>query len=160
MKTVANYVILVSLIIFCECAGMVSGLLSRSGWGTWYAALRKPVFMPPGWLFGPVWVALYALMSIAAWQAYVHAPSRRFVAVGLALFAVQLALNVAWSPLFFGLHKPGWALVDCVAMWLAIIATMVCFWQASRGACLLMVPYLLWVSFAAVLNAAVWRLNR
>ena len=88
------------------------------------------------------------------------APSRRFVACALALFAVQLALNFAWSCLFFGCHWLGWSLVECVAMWIAIAATMCCFWHANRHAGLLLLPYLLWVSFATVLNGAIWHLNR
>lgn len=126
--------------------------------GEWYATLKKPSWNPPGWIFGPVWSALYVLMAVAAWLVWQRggfAAQRR----PLALFLVQLALNAAWTPLFFGLHWPGLAFAEIVLLWLAIAATLAAFRPVSRTAAWLLVPYLAWVSFAAVLNFTLWRLN-
>jgi translocator protein len=130
---------------------------SRFSPGDWYAHLAKPAFNPPAWVFAPVWTLLYLVMGIAAWL--VWREKGMAAALALALFLVQLALNAAWSWLFFGLHHIGWALVDLAALWLAIGATLLAFWAHRPLAGLLMVPYLLWVSFAALLNFQLWRLN-
>ena len=127
--------------------------------GEWYTQLNKPSFNPPGWVFGPVWSVLYACMGVAAWLVW-RRRGRTVARWALVLFAVQLALNAAWSPLFFGAHEPGWAFVDIVALWVALAATVVAFFKTQLAAGILMVPYLAWVSFAAVLNAAIWSLNR
>ncbi|MBX3460047.1 MAG: tryptophan-rich sensory protein [Planctomycetes bacterium] len=123
--------------------------------GEWYAALDKPSFNPPGWVFGPVWTALYLMMGVSAWLVWRRGNAWR----ALALWLVQLALNAAWTPFFFGLHWMGVALCIIIAMWLAILATILAFRRHARAAALLLVPYLLWVSFATVLNAALWHLN-
>ena len=126
--------------------------------GEWYETLRKPAWNPPGWLFGPVWSALYTMMAVAAWQVWKRGG---FVAQRrpLTLFLAQLVLNAAWTPLFFGLHRPGLAFAEILLLWLAIAATLVAFWPVSRTAAGLLAPYLAWVSFAAVLNGTLWRLN-
>jgi translocator protein len=126
--------------------------------GEWYAALRKPAWNPPGWVFGPVWSALYAMMAVAAWLVWKRGG---FVAQRrpLALFLAQLVLNAAWTPLFFGLHRPGLAFAEILLLWLAIVATLAAFRPVSRTAAWLLAPYLAWVSFAAVLNGTLWRLN-
>jgi tryptophan-rich sensory protein len=131
---------------------------SRFSPGDWYAHLAKPAFNPPAWVFAPVWTLLYLVMGIAAWLVWRQRRVAR-TAPALALFLVQLALNAAWSWLFFGLHQIGWALVDLAALWLAIGATLLAFWAHRPLAGLLLVPYLLWVSFAALLNLQLWRLN-
>lgn len=126
--------------------------------GQWYAALQKPSWNPPGWVFGPVWTALYTMMAVAAWLVWKQggfAAQRR----GLTPFLVQLALNAAWTPLFFGLHRPGLALAEILLLWLAIVWTIASFWPVHRVAAGLLLPYLAWVSFAAVLNGTLWRLN-
>lgn len=126
--------------------------------GEWYASLKKPSWNPPGWIFGPVWTVLYAMMAVAAWLVWRRggfAAQRR----ALTLFLVQLALNAAWSPLFFGLHWPGVAFAEIVLLWLAIVATVAAFRPVSRVATFLLMPYLLWVTFASVLNFTLWRLN-
>jgi benzodiazapine receptor len=130
---------------------------SRFSPGDWYVHLAKPAFNPPAWIFAPVWTLLYLLMGVAAWL--VWREGGMAAGKALALFLAQLALNAAWSWLFFGLHHIGWALVDLVALWLAIGATLLAFWAHRPLAGLLMVPYLLWVSFAALLNVQIWRLN-
>lgn len=124
----------------------------------WYAALNKPAWSPPGWLFGPVWTLLYVLMAVAAWLVWREggwARQRR----ALALYCGQLVLNAAWTPLFFGLRQPGWALIEIVLLWVAILATLVAFARVRRPAAWLLAPYLGWVSFAAFLNFTLWRLN-
>jgi tryptophan-rich sensory protein len=127
--------------------------------GEWYAQLRKPTWNPPNWLFGPVWTTLYLMMALAAWLVW-----RRggFAAqrMPLVIFSIQLGLNALWSPLFFGLKNPGLAFAEIVLLWFAILDTLVVFWRVQVAAALLLVPYLLWVTFAAGLNFTLWQLNR
>jgi benzodiazapine receptor len=126
--------------------------------GEWYAGIRKPAWNPPGWIFGPVWTTLYAMMAVSAWLVWRRggfAAQRR----PLALFLVQLALNAAWTPLFFGLHLPGLAFAEILLLWSAIAAAVAAFLRVHRVAGLLLLPYLAWVTFAAVLNGTLWRLN-
>lgn len=126
--------------------------------GEWYASLNKPAWNPTGWIFGPVWSALYTMMAVAAWLVWKRggfAVQRR----PLTFFLVQLALNAAWTPLFFGLHWTGVAFAEIVLLWLAIAATIAAFRPVSPTAAWLLAPYLAWVSFAAVLNFTLWRLN-
>ncbi|MBC7187346.1 MAG: tryptophan-rich sensory protein [Calditrichaeota bacterium] len=148
---------LVVAIGVCLLAGVLGSVFTSSGVRTWYPTLNKPPFTPPGWLFGPVWTVLYILMGVAA--ALVWHKSLG-VNTALAVFVVQLVLNVLWSLFFFGLRLPAVALVDIVLLWGAILATLVLFWRMQPAAGLLLVPYLLWVSFATVLNAAIVWLNR
>lgn len=126
--------------------------------GEWYARLKKPSWNPPGWIFGPVWSSLYTMMAVAAWLVWKRggfAAQRR----PLRLFLVQLALNGAWSPLFFGLHRPGVAFAEILLLWLAIVTTLKAFRPVSRVGAWLLAPYLAWVTFAAVLNFTLYRLN-
>ncbi|NLH98966.1 MAG: tryptophan-rich sensory protein [Chthonomonadales bacterium] len=127
--------------------------------GEWYASLRKPPFNPPNWIFGPVWTALYLGMAVAAWLVW-REGGLRVQALPLALFGAQLILNAAWSFLFFGLRRPDLALVNIVCLGALIAATAVAFRPVSTAAFVLMLPYLAWVSFATVLNASLWWLNR
>ena len=133
----------------------VGGIATSGSVRSWYPTLTKPAWNPPGWVFGPVWTVLYAMMAVAAWLVWRQAGWGG----ALALFGMQLALNAAWSPLFFGLHRIDLALGDIVLMWAAIVATMVAFWKVTPAAGWLFVPYLLWVTFAMALNFALWRLN-
>ncbi len=146
---------LVGLAAVCFGAAGIGGLATAPNIPTWYAGLVKPAWTPPGWIFGPVWSFLYLSMAVAAWLVW----RRGNALVPLTLFAIQLAFNAAWSWLFFGLHSPCAALIDVVLLWVAISATLLVFWFRSTIAGLLFVPYLAWVSFAAVLNFAIWRLN-
>jgi translocator protein len=123
--------------------------------GDWYGTLNKPSWNPPGWLFGPVWTILYLMMATAAWLVW----KRCGWGKALGWYGVQLALNAAWTPVFFGAQQPGWALVTIIALWSAIGVTSIGFFRASRVAWWLMMPYLGWVSFAAVLNYTLWRIN-
>jgi len=127
--------------------------------GDWYARLQKPTWNPPNWIFGPVWTVLYTTMAIAAWLVWKRGG---FVGqrVALSLFLVQLLFNALWSPLFFGLRHPALAFVDIVLLWLALLGTVIAFWKALPLAGALLVPYLAWITFASMLNFALWRLNR
>lgn len=127
--------------------------------GLWYAGLRKPPWQPPDLLFGPVWTLIYALTAAAGVQAWWHATGPRARQNVLIVIACNAVLNVVWSLLFFRLHRPDWALVEVVPLWLSIVAMMVVLGRQRRIAALLLLPYLLWVAFAALLNAAVVRLN-
>jgi benzodiazapine receptor len=149
---------LVFWVALCLLAGLIGSLFTAPAIATWYRDLQKPAWGPPNWVFAPVWTALYVAMGVAAWLVWRRAVPG--VAAALVLFAVQLALNVVWSGLFFGLHSPGAALLDIVLLWLAILATLVAFWRVSPAAGILLLPYLGWVSFAASLNYTIWRMNR
>lgn len=126
--------------------------------GAWYERLAKPAWRPPNWLFAPVWTALYLMMAVAAWIVWGTAG---FAGAGLALGAwfVQLTLNLVWTPVFFGLRRPDLGFVVIDALWLAIAATIALFAPVSLLAAALLVPYLAWVTFAAALNLAIWRMN-
>lgn len=142
-------------VLLCFAASSLGGLF---GPGEWYGTLKKPSWNPPGWIFGPVWTALYTTMAVAAWLVWRQGgwgKQRKPVLI----FLVQLALNALWTPLFFGLHRPGVAFAEIVLLWLAIAATLAAFCRVSLIAAGLLVPYLAWVSFAAVLNFTLWRLN-
>ena len=120
--------------------------------------IAKPSWNPPDFIFGPVWTTLFVMMAVAGWLVWKPAGFKAAVAP-LTLFGIQLLLNVAWSWIFFGAHQPGWAFAEIIILWLAIVATMVAFFRCSKIAGWLLVPYLAWVSFASVLNLAIWRLN-
>ena len=134
-------------------AGFVGAQGALKGVATTYLSLAKPAWSPPAWLFSPVWTVLYALMGVAAWRVW------RAEGKGLWLWWVQLLLNALWPWLFFGLGKLGLAFGEVVALWLAILATVLAFARADRPAAWLLVPYLAWVGFAAILNLSIWRLN-
>ena len=149
---------LVVALALCYGAAAVGGLFGAGGTGNWYANLARPSWTPPSWVFGPVWTILYGMMAVAVWLIWLNR-RRRPAAAPMVLFAVQLVFNAAWSPLFFGLHRPDLAFADIVLLWLALVASVWLFLRRSALAGLLLVPYLLWVSFAAALNFAIWRLN-
>lgn len=123
-----------------------------------YQSLNQPAWAPPGWVFGPVWTALYTMMAIAAWLVW-REGGFRGAPLALGLFLVQLAFNGAWSWIFFGMGELAWGFADIVALWVSLLATTVVFWRRDRLAGALMIPYLAWVTFAAALNFAIWRMN-
>ena len=140
--------------------GGLSGYATAGGVSTWYPTLVKPSFNPPAWVFGPVWTLLYIMMGVAAFLVWRQGLVAEGARLALAAFVIQLVLNGLWSILFFGLQTPGWALVEIILLWLAIVATLVLFWRVVPAAGVLLIPYLAWVSFATVLNASLWWLNR
>ena len=148
------------LISALVCLG-VAGLGSIAMTGeipAWYATLRKPSWTPPTWVFGPVWTFLYLTMAIAAWVVW-RKVGLAGAAKPLTLFAIQLALNLAWSWIFFRFHLIGAAFVDMILLWLAILVTAVAFWRVTPLAGWLLIPYILWVSFATALYYGIWRMN-
>ena len=149
---------LVVFVGLCLAVGALGGWVTAGSVKTWYTTIDKPSFTPPNWVFGPVWTGLYVLMGVAAWRVWCKARPDQ-LRVPLALFAVQLALNLAWSVVFFGAHRIGGAVVVIVGLEAALLATMVAFRRIDGPAALLLAPYALWVAFAAVLNVAVWKSN-
>lgn len=146
-------------IVISELAGGIGSFFTISAIPNWYATLVKPTLNPPSWIFGPVWTTLYFLMGIAAFLVWNKGWDRKDVHKALGVFLFQLVLNAMWSIIFFGLHSPFWAFVDIVAMWLAIIWTMTLFYKISKPAMWLLLPYILWVSFATYLNYSILILN-
>ncbi len=126
----------------------------------WYRRLNKPTWNPPNSIFGPVWTILYLLIAASAWIAWRRNGTATPLVVPFLLFVAQLLLNAAWTWLFFGRHQIRGALIDIVVLWITILATLVTFWKIDALAGILLLPYLAWVSFATVLNATIWRLNR
>ena len=156
MKRLGTYIV---WILLSELAGVLGGLATAPAIPTWYATLVKPTWTPPGWVFGPVWTVLYALMGIAAARVWIRHRQTSAGKRSLALFGAQLALNAEWPVLFFGLKAPGAALVSIAILWATILALIVWWWRLERTSAALLIPYLAWVSFATALNAAIVRLN-
>jgi tryptophan-rich sensory protein len=153
-----TYKLIVSIIV-SELAGIIGSVFTAPAISGWYTTLIKPTFNPPAWVFGPVWTTLFLLMGIAAFLIWKKGLDRRDVRTALGIFLGQLVLNTLWSIIFFGLHSPGGALTEIVFLWLAILATIIAFYKISKPATWLLVPYILWVSFAMYLNYAIWALN-
>jgi len=151
----AEWAVLVAFVVLTLGVGFTASALTLPSIPTWYAALDKPSWTPPNALFGPVWTTLYILMAVAAWRVWVVGGGW----LPLTIWGAQLALNFAWSLLFFHLHRIDLALANIVALWLAIVATIVTFARIDRPAAWMLVPYLLWVSYATALNASIWSRN-
>ena len=156
---ISSWAMLAGFIALCLGVGAAGGWITARSVAEWYPTIAKPSWTPPDSLFGPVWAALYLSMAIAAWLVWRKDARFAGVRVALILFFVQLALNFLWSLLFFGLHAPGLALIDIAALLLVLALTVWAFFQQSRWAGLIMLPYLAWVGFATALNLAIWRLN-
>lgn len=177
---------LIGWIALCYAAAAAGAVFTT---GNWYAILNKPTWSPPGWLFGPVWTLLYTMMGVSAWMVWkgrgtaspeqgagdasergaAATPERetgarrrhaRTAASPIRTFMIQLALNAIWTPLFFGARQIGMAFIEIIVLWCAILATIIAFRRVSTTAAWLLVPYLLWVTFASVLNGALWWMNR
>lgn len=142
-----------------ELAGIVGSIFTISSVDSWYATLVRPALNPPSFVFGPVWTILFALMGIAAFLVWERGWDRKDVKIALSVFSFQLILNILWSIIFFGMRSPGGALIEIIFLWIAIIFTIITFARISRTASWLLAPYILWVSFAAYLNYAIWMLN-
>ena len=156
-----KYVKTLIFIVTCLGVGYFSGIVTRSSVTTWFPTLVKPSFNPPDWVFAPVWSFLYIIMGIAAGLVWSRIDfEREAVRKALLFFVIQLALNAGWSLIFFGLKNPFLALVEIVLLWLIIYETYTLFVKIDKIAGYLFIPYLLWVSFATVLNASIWWLNK
>jgi tryptophan-rich sensory protein len=149
---------LVVIVVVCFAFAAIGSTATASNINEWYTQVKKPDWNPPNWIFGPVWSLLYLMMAVSAWLVWKdNLVSRCKLALGL--FAVQLILNSLWSVLFFGMKNIGGAAIEIVALWIAILLTMIAFSRFSKLAAALLVPYLLWVSFASFLNYTIWTLN-
>jgi benzodiazapine receptor len=150
---------LVLSILICQAAGIIGSFFTASSVENWYPSLIKPAFTPPGWVIGLVWVILFTLMGISLFLVWRKGMERPEVKAALTVFAAQLIVNILWSLAFFGLKSPLAGIVVIVVLWTLILLTVIKFLPLSKAAALLLVPYILWVSFAAFLNITIWRLN-
>lgn len=157
-KSVVRFIVSLAAVVSVSALSSLT-MRSEATWD-WYNQLNKPFFMPPGWLFGPVWTILYILMAIAAFLVWQRGLQDKKVKTALGLFLIQLILNGLWTPLFFGAQQIFIAFVEIILLWTAIVITIISFKKISIPAAILMLPYLFWVSFAAVLNMSLWLLNR
>ncbi len=151
---------LVISILICEAVGLIATPFTISAIPSWYAYLNKPFFSPPNWVFGPVWTILYLMMGLSLYLIWGKDIRNSKIKIALYYFTAQLILNFTWSILFFGLRSPVLGLVDIALLWILILLTIIKFYKISRFASYLLIPYLLWVSFASILNLAVVILNQ
>ncbi|CAN5799044.1 TspO/MBR family protein [soil metagenome] len=156
MKPVLKLIISIAVPL---AVGAVAGFFTTSAVEGWFTSIIKPSFNPPNWLFAPVWTILYMLMGVAFYLVWKQAGNPVLKRNAIILYSIQLALNFLWSFIFFYAHQPGWALVDIVLLWLFIVLTIIQFGRLSTTAAWLLAPYICWVSFAAILNLAIWELN-
>ena len=156
LKTVSLFLF---SILVCQLAGFIGSFFTIKAIPTWYALLNKPSFNPPNRIFAPVWTVLYLLMGIALFLILSRGLEKQPVRIAVGIFAGQLILNALWSIIFFGLRNPFLAFVEIIFLWFAILAAIIAFSRLSRIAAILLIPYLLWVTFAAVLNFYLWNLN-
>ena len=148
---------LIFSIFICLFAGFIGSFFTSPTIPTWYATLQKPTFAPPNWVFFPVWTALFIMMGISLFLVWQKEDKK--VKTALIIFAGQLVLNALWSVAFFGFRSPLLGLMEIIILWIAILATILSFKNVSRTAAYLLIPYILWVSFAAFVNFSIWRLN-
>lgn len=151
-----QWLVLAGFVLLCLAVGSIGGFATQHSIDTWYATLNKPSWNPPNWVFAPVWTLLYIMMGTAAWLVW---KTRDRIGPAMVLFFAQLAFNLLWSLVFFGLRSPGLALVEVVFLVGSVALTMLAFFGRQATAGWLFVPYLAWVSFAAILNLAIWYLN-
>lgn len=157
MKRKLTYIIIG--IVICSTIGFLSSIVTQSSVNGWYMTLNKPSFNPPNWIFAPVWTALYILMGISAGWVWAKGFHHKWVKTGLYHFGFQLLLNGLWSIVFFGLQQPFWGLLVILTLLVVLILTIKWFKVVSKVAAILLIPYLLWVCFATVLNYKIWELN-
>lgn len=157
-RTLESLLRLGTFLLLVFMASSVGGFFTARSLGDWYQNLNKPAFNPPDWIFSPVWISLYIMIAVSAWLVWRKSgfSGARWAMIA---FLAQLVLNSGWSVLFFGLHLLGAAFLEIVVLWIVILMCIILYWRHSLLAALLMVPYLLWVAFAAVLNLAFWRIN-
>lgn len=146
-------------ILMCQMVGIIGAVITMPAITTWYVGLIKPAFNPPSWIFGPVWTLLYLMIGISFFLIWNKKTKIETKQNAFIVFFIQLFLNAIWSPIFFGLKSPLVALLVIVALWISILLTIINFNKISKLASYLLIPYLLWVSFATVLNFSIWQLN-
>ncbi len=146
-------------ILICQAAGIIGAIFTSTSASTWYTALIKPEFTPPGSVISAVWIMLFTLMGISLFLVWREGMNRQEVRNALYIFAAQLIVNVLWSGAFFGLRSPMAGMIVIAVLWALILFTIIRFWPVSRTAAILLFPYILWVSYAAFLNYSIWRLN-
>jgi tryptophan-rich sensory protein len=149
---------LIVAIVICQLAGVIGSIFTVSSIPTWYASLQKPAFAPPNWLFGPVWITLFTLMGISLYLVWDQLDKKE-AKKSIVIFGIQLVLNIFWSVLFFGLKSPFYAFIEIIILWVSIAFTIFKFYKISRNAALLLIPYIVWVSVATILNYYIWILN-
>lgn len=149
---------LIISLLMCQLAGFIGTLFSMSSIPDWYVTLNKPVFTPPNWIFAPVWIFLYLLMGISFYIMWIKLDFHKF-GFQLSLFIFQLVLNCFWTIIFFGLKSPLFAFIEIIVLWITILLCIISFYRTSKIASLLLIPYLIWVGYASVLNFEFWRLN-
>jgi benzodiazapine receptor len=149
----------IGAVAICEAAGILGSLFTTPKIATWYQTLILPSFAPPSWVFAPVWTTLYLLMGISLFLILRERQKKIPISRPISIFAIQLALNVLWSYLFFGLQSPLLGLIGIIVLWVAIVLTIREFDRISRPAAYLLLPYIVWVTIAAVLNYSIWALN-
>jgi translocator protein len=154
-----NWIRLIGCIGICEASGVIGSIFTAQSVRSWYVELTKPSFSPPNWIFGPVWITLYAMMGVALYLVWQRSESAEVSLIVFVAFFVQLALNALWSFIFFGMCWPLGGFIEILLLWAAIVLTAILFWRVSATAGLLLVPYILWVSFASVLTYSIWKLN-
>ena len=150
---------LIVSILICQGAGLVGSVFTSPAIPTWYATLQKPSFEPPNWVFAPVWTLLFLLMGISLYLIWSKGLEDKKAKIAIVIFSSQLVLNILWSFLFFGFKSPLYAFIEIIILWLAILATIISFYRISKTAAYLLLPYILWVSFASVLNFSIMILN-
>lgn len=159
MQGMKDIALLLICFLLCFATAALGGYFNTFGLGQWYDSLQKPSFNPPGWIFGPVWTVLYVMMAISLWRVW-RKGGEVNVRKAVVLFLLHLLLNAAWSGIFFALHRPGWAFVEILVLWVFIVTIILVFRPIDTVAAYLLIPYLLWVSFATILNANLWWLNK
>jgi len=153
-----NWLKLIAAVVICEAAGGIGSIFTAKAVTTWFQTLNKPSFSPPNWLFAPVWTLLFLLMGISIYLVW-QKKSNRQIKTAVMIFTIQLVLNIAWSFFFFFLQNPLVGLIEIIFLWLFILLTIIYFYKISKSAAYLLVPYILWVTFATLLNYWFYRLN-
>lgn len=154
-----NFIKILIAIFICQGAGIIGSFFTVKSVNTWYLTLEKPFFNPPGWVFGPVWTLLYTFMGVALYLVYQKMGTNISVRSALIVFFIHLFLNTLWSIIFFGMQNPALAFLEIIILWGSIIAVMILFYKIDQRTIYLLLPYFLWVSFAAILNFSLWRMN-
>jgi len=150
-----KWVKLIACILICQIAGIIGSIFTTPSIATWYEQIQKPDIRPPNWAFGPVWITLYTLMGISLYWIL----DKKNIKIPLILFSIQLILNAIWSIIFFGLQNPFYAFIEIIILWIMILITIISFYKVSRKAGLILLPYIIWVTAAMILNYYIWILN-